>query len=96
MSKFTPGPWKYYDDQPSNGYTVWRFENFSGSFQRFTADPNAKADAQLVEKAPEMYQLIIDLKYTLESMYNPDSDFAETADKYLDKAHNLLTEIDRE
>ena len=100
MSKFTPGPWLRSSGE-WDGIEIERNKQRVVLFETLIREDGLpeeeqEANVKLVLKAPEMHQLIIDLKYTLESMYNPDSDFAETADKYLDKAHNLLTEIDRE
>ena len=96
MTKFTPGPWEITRGAQEHPFSIEGLTKTIALIKMQTEKENTEANAVLIRKAPEMYQLIIDLKYTLESMYNPDSDFAETADKYLDKAHNLLTEIDRE
>lgn len=91
MSKFTPGPWlaEEYFVITEKDYKPQKTIACSPSPHMWTM-----ADAILISKAPEMYQLIADLRNCLITIYNPDSAFAEMADKYLDQAHKLLKEID--
>ena len=85
MSKFTSGPWKaekdssrvlyhyHIRDEKSYSIAVVSEKTLNPFIKDLsTVDENAK----LIAKAPEMYELIKNLKYTVETIYNPDSVFA--------------------
>ena len=50
----TPGPWHYRDVIRCNGFSCYRFANFSGSFEQWSADENRDANAQLISAAPDL------------------------------------------
>lgn len=50
----TPGPWHYRDVIRYNGFSCYRFANFSGSFEQWSADENREANAQLISAAPDL------------------------------------------
>lgn len=87
MSNFTPGPWKV--------------QLTYGSISNYNVIPKEKdlaeaaANRNLIEKAPEMYQMIIDLKNTLITTYDVKSDFSGLMNKYIDASEKLLKEIDK-
>lgn len=57
-NQHTDGPWEFYDEQNSNGYTIFRFHNFSGSFQQWSGDANKHANAKLISAAPELLDAV--------------------------------------
>lgn len=50
----TPGPWHYRDAIRCNGFSCYRFSNFSGSFEQWSADEDREANAQLISAAPDL------------------------------------------
>ena len=50
----TPGPWYDRDVIRYNGFSCYRFANFSGSFEQWSANENRDANAQLISAAPDL------------------------------------------
>ena len=64
MSKFTPGPWSWVERH------VWSVpRNFDVCI---LTEPIKKADANLIAKAPEMYDLIEELRCVLITVYDAE------------------------
>lgn len=51
----TKGTWEFEDVQVSNGYRIFRFKNFSGSFQQWASDSNTHANAEMILKAVNLH-----------------------------------------
>jgi hypothetical protein len=61
-------------------------------------NPLKIADANLIARAPELYSIVRDLRYTLITVYREDEDqnLKNMIDNVCERAQKLLGEIDQE
>lgn len=90
MSKFTPGSWtiEKYDEKEIE---IMGEKEYHIAFCNIGSE-----NAKLISKAPEMYQLIVNMKELLVTLYGDrdDDTFDKLIDKYIKQAQDLLKEID--
>ena len=105
--KFTPGPW-YIQTMPNDNFS-WVKSDYN-SVVHYGTDILAEdhgehngypheqymADARLVSKAPEMYDYIFNVMGVLKTIYDGRSSFAPMIEDYINKAQELLKEINEE
>lgn len=98
--KFTPGPWVMEHDK-TFGENLIQGPNWDVVFEGgYHGDAYAitveDADARLIVKAPEMYDFIYNVLGVLKTVYDPRSSFAQMTEEYINKAQELLKEINGE
>ena len=57
MAEHTPKPWRYRDENVQNGYRVFRFNEFAGSFCQWDGDGEVVwENAKLIAAAPDLLE----------------------------------------
>ena len=90
MSKFTPGPW----DVTTSGdyYNTYHI----GDVGTEISTEEDEANTRLIRKAPEMYDMIEELRKVLITVYDARNNaFAVMMEKYLATIKELQEEIDK-
>ena len=96
MSKFTPGPWDYSEHADfRDGHIMAKTKlvaNTSSCAGQTIIE--ARANGELMAKAPEMYDMIEELRKVLITVYDEDDTvFAPMIDNYLKAIKELQEEI---
>ena len=88
MSKFTPGPWMVSGELI---HTPWD-ESYGRPTRMPICDVPGKYDRRLIAKAPEMYDMIEELRKVLITIYDTNH-MAPMIDRYLRDIKELQNQI---
>jgi len=93
MSKFTPGSWKMHKVNTEGEFVTERkIISEDGSVLANIGPCNIDPNARLIAKAPEMYDMIEDLRKVLITIYDTNH-MAPMIDRYLRDIKELQNQI---